>query len=137
LETLSTNGAAVEVWGPSANTSLTAEKVRAALERVGATRLDERTVELHGLFRGATLDSWRFDFHSDGAESISGNISDALDPIAVGGWNLLTNSRAVATIKEATLTARGAPPRVSYEILSLRPESEGTETEASAVPVLV
>ena len=55
------------------------DRLEAALERVGSAKTLDREVTLNGTFRGATLDSWRFDFRTgdDAAgEVISGRIAE-------------------------------------------------------------
>lgn len=92
----------------------------AAADRVSNTRTDEATIDKAGIFRGATLDSWRFDFRPVDEDTISGRIGDEVD-----NERLLQlcrdymNQRCVARLKRTTVTTRSGTTRTRYELLDL------------------
>ncbi|HEY2343534.1 MAG TPA: hypothetical protein VGH90_10910 [Chthoniobacteraceae bacterium] len=100
---------------------LPAERVQVALERVGAAKTEEMIEETEGIFRGATLDSWRFDFRSIEGGIISGRIGDEVDEGAVESMIPLTMKECVATLRIIAITTSDGTNRRRFELLSLRP----------------
>jgi len=97
------------------------ERLREALGRVGAVRSTERVLEdVVGVFRGATLDSWRFDFSLENGTLISGRISEELSDADVAAMIPLTTRNAVARLHETILITRDGIPHSRFELLGLR-----------------
>ena len=97
------------------------ERVSRALERVEAAKTEESDQELAGTFRGATLDSWRFDFRLTDGTLISGRIGDEVDEEAVKGMIELTAKECVARLHIIAITTRDGTTRHRFELLGLRP----------------
>jgi len=98
---------------------MTQERVTAARERVGATKTDDRQITLEGVFRGATLDSWRFDFRTISGETISGRIDEEIEDAKVEAMLPLTNHECRATLRETIITTRDGAQHRRFELLSI------------------
>jgi hypothetical protein len=77
-----------------------------------------------GTFRGATLDSGRFDFRSQQGGVISGSISEEIAEEGVADINRLTNQECLALFSVTTLTTRSGVTRKRYELTSLTPRPQ-------------
>jgi hypothetical protein len=97
------------------------DRLAAARDRVGAAKTTDRPVEMEGVFRGATLDSWRFDFRPKEDDTIAGRIADEVEDNAVEAMLPLTNHPCRARLREITITTRDGTQRHRYELLSLQP----------------
>ena len=95
------------------------ERITAARDRVGATTTSDREVTLGGSFRGATLDSWRFDFRTESGETISGRIAEELEDAQVEAMLPLTNQACKATLREIMVTTRDGAHHSRFELLAL------------------
>ena len=100
---------------------LPVNRIEEALERVGSAKTTDREVILDGTFRGATLDSWRFDFRTggDAGEVISGRIDQEVEDDAVAAMIQLTTKRCRAKLREITVTTSDGTSRKRYELLTL------------------
>ena len=119
FDTLQQNGAQLRLVTGDREIALDDRRVASGVERVRATESDEETVSLSGTFRGATLNTWRFDFTLDGGEAISGRLSDELIEIQVSEMLARVNQPAIGEFRRGKLRPRGGTPRWSYELLSL------------------
>lgn len=108
--------------------TLDGRRVASGVERLKATESDEEMVSLPGAFRGATLDTWRFDFKLDSGEAISGRLSDDLEETQVSQMLAQVNQPAVGNFRRSTLRPRGGTPRRSYELVSLETMSPAPAT---------
>ncbi len=90
-----------------------------AAERVAAVETKPEKVELAGQFRGATLDTWRFDFRTDAGASISGRLADDVSEETAAAMNQFTNQECVGKFNRIQVIARGGLPKVRYELLSV------------------
>lgn len=101
--------------------SLPPDRVAAALERVGSTEIYDRTIDMEGVFRGATLDTCRFDFRPlAGGKAISGRLSKDFPEFKALALGELMNSTCTAKFLQTTVTANNGTPRVRYELLDLQ-----------------
>ena len=73
------------------------DQVKAARNRVAATKTENETVTLAGVFRGVLSDSREFDFIPDGQPLISGALAEAV-----------TESEAEAMVPQALADAQKA-----------------------------
>lgn len=96
-----------------------ADRVAVALERVGAAETSEHEIEASGVFRGATLDSGRFDFRLEDGTVISGRIANEMDESLVEKMVQSTGKQCVATLRETTVTTSDGASRKRFELLSL------------------
>lgn len=100
---------------------LPSERLHQALERVDAVRNEERIIDdVRGEFRGATLDSWRFDFRRENGALITGRLSDDLSDADAASMLSLSTRPAIARFREIIVTTREGNQRSRFELLSLR-----------------
>ena len=102
---------------------LTQDQIRQAYERVNSSKTVEETLTVPGSYRGALLDTWRFDFRREDSSLISGRIDGDLSEDDVAGWAALVNKPSVATILETTTITSGGALRRRYILKSLEPTS--------------
>ncbi len=99
-------------------------QIAAGVERVAATESSEENLALAGAFRGATLDTWRFDFKPVEGDPISGRMGETLTEAAVREMLTQVDRPAIGTFRRIALTPRGGTPRWRYELLSLQPQQQ-------------
>jgi hypothetical protein len=121
LEVVATQNAYLQVQSGDLTIALDADHVAHACERVGAAKTSDKQVTIHGTFRGATLDSWRFDFRTTEGKTISGRIADEVSDAEVEGMLRLTNHPSRAVFKETTITTRDGAQRTRHELLMVSP----------------
>lgn len=127
LNVVASNKAYLGLESGELKVQLPADRVLAAFERVGAAETSDREIEMDGVFRGATLDSWRFDFRRDDDAVIAGRLADDLDDDAVDEMIPLTNKRCQARLREVTITTRDGVKRHRFELLGLNSLKEQAE----------
>lgn len=116
----SDNKARMRIVSGDLECQLDETNVAQAFERVSATETTEETIEIPGTFRGATLDTWRFDFRSDAGENISGRLGEDVTQEEALRMIQLTDQRCVATFHRTLVTTGIGPLRSRYELISLR-----------------
>ena len=95
--------------------------VSQAYERVSAAETKEEIIEAAGVFRGATLDTWRFDFRTDEDENINGRLADEVAESQVLDMDRhMTATRCQATLRKLTVITRGGAFRTRYELMALK-----------------
>ena len=98
---------------------LSENAVNQAFERVSAADTEEKTIDLWGIFRGATLDTWRFDFRTEIGEQITGRLGDEVSNEQALEMIPLTDQRCLATLNQTVVKTRSGALRTRYELLSL------------------
>ncbi len=121
---LSDHGANIRMQTGDLEFELDQESIAEAVERVSSVHTVETEIEVPGIFRGATLDTWKFDFRVDNGETLSGRLSSALEEGQVAKMNLLTNQPCVTRLKETKITTQGGAVRTRYELLDLEPPND-------------
>lgn len=96
-------------------------RVQQASERVAAVTTKPEKIELKGEFRGATLDTWRFDFRADGGNIISGKLSTEITEETATAMNRLTARQCVGRFERVQVIARGGVLKERYELISVEP----------------
>lgn len=119
LSIVSANKANLGLETGELRVELPVNRVAAALERVSSAKTEDHEMEVEGTFRGATLDSWRFDFRQDDDKVISGRIADEVEDADVEKMILLTTKRCRAKLREIKVTTSDGTSRQRYELLSL------------------
>src|SRR5439155_11288368 len=97
------------------------DSVSEAFTRVNSVHTIENEVEKEGVFRGATLDTWKFDFRTSDDETITGRLSPDLDEARVAEMLRLTNQPSIARLKETKITTQGGAVRTRYELVDVQP----------------
>jgi hypothetical protein len=95
--------------------------VAQALERVSLAETQEQTVEIRGVFRGATLDTWRFDFRTDPGDNISGRLGDEVSDEDAVEMIRCTERPCTGTFRRTLVTTRSGMLRTRHELLALAP----------------
>ncbi len=93
--------------------------VAQAFERVSAAETKDEVVEMPGIFRGATLDTWRFDFRAEREENITGRLGDEVTHDQALEMIHLTDMHCVATIHRTLVKTRSGMLRTRYELIAL------------------
>ncbi|MBE7539341.1 MAG: hypothetical protein HS122_13130 [Opitutaceae bacterium] len=123
LEVASKSGASLRIESGDLRCELSAERLLQAKTRATTTHTETKQVNCSGIFRGATLDTWRFDFKTDDDISISGELGEQLTEEQVAEMNLLTNSPCEATLNRTAITPPSGPARTKFELVDLRDKS--------------
>jgi hypothetical protein len=121
LNVVAEGGASLKVVTGDVECTLDRVAVSRAADRVNSTETTERSVSISGVFRGALLDSWKFDFRSSDDQIIEGRISEDASEQDVVEMLALTNKQCRATLKEISVSAHKGKPRVAYELEKLEP----------------
>ena len=103
-------------------TSLNADQITTAYDRVSAADTEERIIRLTGVFGGVITFTWKFDFQPDNASVIFGPLAEEVDDITAKEWNeTYTQQRVEAELKESTVLTRTGKKKPTYELLNLNP----------------
>lgn len=125
---LSDNGASVRMQTGDLEFELDRASVSAAVDRVSSVHTIDEEIQLPGQFRGATLDTWRFDFRMEDGTTISGCLHQDLTETRVRAMLALTNQPSIARFKVTTITTQGGAVRKRFELLDLG-EAEPSEDQ--------
>ena len=117
--TLHDHNAAIRMQTGDLEFSLDQERIAQAFNRVNSVVTTENQISKSGVFRGATLNTWRFDFRADDGEDISGKLATELTEQRVADMLQLTNQSCTARLKETRITTQGGAVRIRYELLDL------------------
>lgn len=92
-----------------------------AYNRVASARTDENTVEIVGVFKGALLASWDFDFVTDEGYTIKGKVDEVVSEEQLAGMSKqFLNKTCVAIMLKITVTFRNGVTRIRYVLKGLR-----------------
>lgn len=116
---LSDSKASLRLESGSLSVKMDRERIQRAAERVAAVTTKPEKVELVGEFRGATLDTWRFDFRTDEGSIISGKLSTEIDETTAAEMNRLTTQRCRGRFERVQVIARGGILKERFELLSV------------------
>jgi hypothetical protein len=119
FKVISDNRADVRLVTGDIEFRLTTAEVSQAFDRVNGAQTAENNVQKIGTFRGATLDSRRFDFHPDEGDLISGRLSETLQEEDALRMIQLTQQRCIARFQTSTVTTRSGAARTQYELVAL------------------
>lgn len=124
FKVLNDNHASIRMQTGDLEMEIDESHIPKALERVSSVKTTEDEIDKVGTFRGATLDTWKFDFRGDDRESISGRISSDLDEDRVTEMLPLTNHKCIARLKETKIVTQNGVVRTRYELINLTPSNE-------------
>lgn len=127
FKVLADSNAALRLESGDLNVRLDKARVAEAADRVAAVATKPEIVELRGLFRGATLDTWRFDFRTGDGQTISGRLADEVTETGAAEMNAYTNLECIGKFHRVSIVARGTLPKQRFELLSV---SRAPETPA-------
>lgn len=114
------NQARVRVVSGDLECQLDEAEVGQAFDRVSAAETKDEVVELPGVFRGATLDTWRFDFRTEGGENLSGHLGNDVTHDQALEMIHLTDSPCVAMVHRTLVKTRSGMLRTRHELFGLR-----------------
>lgn len=127
------HGASIRMQTGDLEFTLDQERVGAAVARVSAVHTEEAEEAVPGVFRGATLDTWRFDFRRVDGETLAGRLSGDLGEAQAGVMLALTNRKCIARLKVTRITTQGGAVRTRYVLLGLdAAEQSGQPPESTA-----
>lgn len=101
--------------------ALSQNDIARASQRVHASKSSEEDIKLAGVFRGAVLDRWRFDFRSEDGTVLSGRIDPGRSEEDVSAWLQLANEKCVALIRQVTRIAPSGATRNTHVLVDLQP----------------
>ena len=119
FDVLSQGGAGIEMHAGDLVVSIKPERARQGCTRLQQSLEKVEEVERRGVFRGATLESWRFDLRTDDDEVLKGRIDAALDEDQVADMIRRTNEPCVARLSEITVTTPSGAVRRRFVLLGL------------------
>lgn len=112
--------AALRIATRNRESSLSESEISAAASRVEAARHSEGDETIQGVFRGARLEAWQFDFLANDGRSISGRLAETLEESDVIRWNReLTGSSTEGVFFVSRVITTSGRERVSYELKNL------------------
>ena len=132
LKTVADAKAELRVVSDQVERYLSQPQLEQAKELVLTLKSEEEEIREPGFFRGATLDSWRFDFRTDGGESLNGRLSQDMNEDQAASLLPQANQHCVARLSKTTVTTRGGTPSIRYELLELLPIAPPSTQESSA-----
>lgn len=110
---------------------LTQEQIAEAHLRVTATKKEDTTETMRGVFGGLVLFDWLFNFQPEQGSSISGALAEELTQEEATTMNTsFTNKRVAAQIKTTTVSTRSGRKKPSYELISMTPLEQPPTEEA-------
>ena len=121
FKVLADSNAALRLESGDLSVSLDHERVTQAADRVAAVVAKPEKIELIGQFRGATLDTWRFDFRTADGRNVSGRLADDVTEEKAAEMNAFTNRHCVGLFQRISVTARGGLAKERFELISLSP----------------
>ena len=122
LDTLVNRETTVTIRSGQRETALGSEQVKAARNRAFATKTENETVALLGVFRGVLPDSWKFDFIPAAQPLISGALAEAVTEAEAEAMVPHYGQRCRATLSMTRYRTLGRLSRPTYELLKLETE---------------
>jgi hypothetical protein len=99
--------------------SLSVEQVRGAAELLERD-VEQETITVTGVFRGATLDSGYFDLRTETGKTISGTVADHLTEEDLERFDELINKRCVAVIQETVVRDVAGEKPSTYVLIDVK-----------------
>jgi hypothetical protein len=120
LRTLSDNGAEVRfAFHDAPGLVIAIEDVARASESL-ERNVNQETITIHGVFRGATRDSGVFDLRGSDDEVITGTVVDELTEEDIERIDQLTNQSCIAEVQKTTVTGLGGASTLTYVLINAR-----------------
>jgi hypothetical protein len=115
LEVVSKGKAGLRLESGDYRCTMTPIEASEAFSRVSGTITSDEALELNGVFRGALLESWRFDFINEEGHKISGKIDEDLtgEQVSTLSREFLDRPCTVSLVKSTVLFKNGRV-RTSY-----------------------
>ncbi len=129
FSTLKSNNATCLLESGSRRCELNSEKIDAARDRVtvASKELEIKRMTMKGMFKGATLVKWRFDFIPETGEPISGYLADDVTEDEATRMNSQTSMRSLAEIEVTRVQTKSGKILETYELKSLKRDDSLTE----------
>lgn len=122
LKAIKRGHAGVKVESGDARCVMNPDKVAEAYDRVAAVVKDKADVRIRGVFRGAIMNSRRFDFSPASGAKFSGNLSKKIGDTRVGSLNRdFSDKECLGVFQKTTSTSPEGKERVSYELQDILP----------------
>ncbi len=124
LEVIAKGKAGLRLESGDFRCSMNPIEANEAFNRVSATVTSDETLRIPGVFRGALLESWRFDFVDENNHKISGKIDENLTGEQVSTLSReFLDRRCVAEVVKTTVLFKNGRIRTTYILNNLEPET--------------
>jgi len=125
LEVIAKGKAGLRLESGDLRCSMNPTEASEAFNRVAGTTTREEHLTPTGVFKGALLQSWRFDFVTDDNESMVGKIDTNLTEAQVAKFNVqFFNQRCLASLLKTTVVFKNGRVRTTYTLQGLEALSE-------------
>jgi hypothetical protein len=99
-----------------------------AFNRVAGTSTSDESLSLKGTFRGALLESWRFDFITDEGQKISGKIDESLTPERLAALSReFYDLPCIAVVVKTTVLFKNGRVRTTHLLVNLEALNQGSD----------
>lgn len=120
LEAISNGKAGLKLETGDYSCEMNPDRAASAFDRVSRTVSTMKKITLKGVFKGALLESWKFDFMDENNHKISGKLADDLSEDAAASLNRdYTNISCVATLEKTVVIFKNGRERTTYVLQSL------------------
>jgi hypothetical protein len=117
LEVVARGKAGLRLESGDCRCSMNAVEADEAFNRVAGTIANDES----GVFKGVLLESWRFDFVTDGNLNVGGKIDENLSEEEVIGMNRdYFNSRCTALLSKTTVRFKNGSARTTYSLQGIQ-----------------
>lgn len=100
---------------------LNAYDSKTAYDRANSTICNEKTINILGVFKGAFVESGKFEFLDEDENLQHGRIGEDIDEDAIVKYNKdFSNENCLMMIKERNVTFNNGRSKTSYELLNIR-----------------
>lgn len=102
-------------------TEISRDKVKEAFERVSEYESSDSEVFINGIFRGAILDSWKFEAQSEDGLPISGFINEDVEENSIITFDKeFINKQCVLHIIQRNIKFKTGREKTTYELLEIK-----------------
>ena len=105
LKVIANNKAGIRLLTGDFTCELSPRQAKSAYNRVSQTYAEKKSIRMEGIFKGALLESRKFDFNDQNGYKITGVIDHELNDTKITYFNTsFTNKKCVAVMDEYTIT---------------------------------
>lgn len=109
---------------------LSAEDNFSGYARISSTSCIEKNIVTEGVFKGAFVDSGKFEFLDEGGNLNHGKISEDIDENMIVSYNrLFSNEICIMTLLQRNIIFKSGKENISYELISIQEINNNTHHE--------